>query len=187
MTKVLFVLIISICANITAQVIHTSGKYILGPCNDTLILKGVNYAPYNYGYSPNQLNLNQIGLSKANCVRMPWYLNAGTTPNVVYTNLVKLDSALSKCIQQKMIAIVDLHDQTCQNNPSNVSTLAQWWVQPAILTLINKYKHSFILNIVNEALYVDWASSPTTALTTFTQTYAGIISNLRTNGIPFHY
>lgn len=44
----------------TAQTIHSSGKYILGPCNDTLLLRGVNYAPYNWGWSPSELLISQI-------------------------------------------------------------------------------------------------------------------------------
>ena len=58
-----FIFLISVKYYLKAQAgvtIHVSGKYILGPCNDTLILKGVNYAPYNWGWSPTQLNFNQI-------------------------------------------------------------------------------------------------------------------------------
>lgn len=174
-------------SNFQAQTsnIHVSGKHILGPCNDTLILKGVNYAPYNWGWSNTQLRLNQIVLSGANCVRMPWYVNTpdGPTPQATYNNLVYLDSALSKCIQYKMIPIIELHDQTCLNNPTNLITLANWFVLPAVKILINKYKHSIILNIANEALWVGWASNPTAAQVTFTSTYNTIVNTIRTNSI----
>lgn len=165
--------------------IHVSGKHILGPCGDTLILKGVNYAPYNWGWTSTQLRLGQIALSGANCVRMPWYVTTpdGPTPQAVYNNLVLLDSALSKCIKYKMIPIIELHDQTCQNNPANLITTSNWFVQPAVKTLINKYKHSIILNIANEALWVAWAGNTLTAQSSFSNTYNTIVNTIRSNSI----
>jgi mannan endo-1,4-beta-mannosidase len=166
------------------ETISISGKHILGPCGDTLILRGVNYAPYNWGWSPTQLNINQIGLSGANAVRLVWYKNpTGATPISTYGNLTNLDSALSKCVQQNMIPILTLHDQTCQNSPSALVTLATWYTQPSVVALINKYKHSLIINIANEALYVNWTGNPTSAQTSFTNTYTTIVNNLRSAGI----
>lgn len=166
------------------QTISVSGKNILGPCGDTLILRGVNYAPYNWGWSPTQNNVAQIGLSGANAVRLVWYKNpTGTTPISTYGNLTNLDSLLSKCIQHKLVPILDLHDQTCQNVPSAVVSLATWYTQPSVLALINKYKHSLIINIANEALFVNWAGNPTSAQSTFVSTYAGIVNTLRNAGI----
>ncbi|MDZ4663958.1 MAG: cellulase family glycosylhydrolase [Bacteroidota bacterium] len=169
----------------TVTTIHVSGRYILGPCNDTLILKGVNYAPYNWGWSPTQLRINQVALSGANCVRIPWYVTTpdGPTPQVTYNNLVNLDSALSKCVQNKMIPIVELHDLTCVNNATALVTLSNFFVQPAVKILINKYKHSIILNIANEALFVSWAGNPTAAQTTFSNTYSSIVNTIRSNSI----
>ncbi|MBX9450103.1 MAG: hypothetical protein KL787_10465 [Taibaiella sp.] len=53
--------------------IYVSGRNILGPCGDTLILKGVNYAPYNWGGDPSELRIDQIGRTNANAVRLMWY------------------------------------------------------------------------------------------------------------------
>lgn len=169
----------------TVTTIHVNGRYILGPCNDTLILKGVNYAPYNWGWSPTQLRINQVAQSGANCVRLPWYVTTpdGPTPQATYNNLVNLDSALSKCIQYKMIPIIELHDLTCVNNATALTSLGNFFVQPAVKVLINKYKHSIILNIANEALFVAWASNPTTAQSTFSNTYGAIVNTIRTNSI----
>ncbi|MBP9069147.1 MAG: cellulase family glycosylhydrolase [Bacteroidia bacterium] len=180
-----FLLIYNSSFSQTVTTIHVSGRYILGPCNDTLILKGVNYAPYNWGWSPTQLRINQVALSGANCVRLPWYVTTpdGPTPQATYNNLVNLDSALSKCVQNKMIPIVELHDLTCVNNATALVTLSNFFVQPAVKTLINKYKHSIILNIANEALFVSWAGNPTAAQTTFSNTYSSIVNTIRSNSI----
>lgn len=189
-SKLVFAVLLIFCAtsNLLAQAgvtIHVSGKYILGPCNDTLILKGVDYAPYNWGWSPTQLNINQIALTGANCVRMPWYVNTpdGPTPQATYNNLVFLDSALSKCVQKKMIPILTLQDLTCASSTSSLITLANWYVTPTVKALINKYKHSIIINIANEALWVAWASNTITAQTSYTNTYISIVNTIRSNSI----
>jgi mannan endo-1,4-beta-mannosidase len=166
------------------QTISVNSKYILGPCGDTLILRGVNYAPYNWGWSPSQLNINQVALSGANAIRIVWYKNpSGTTPISTYSNLTNLDSVLSKCVQNKLVPIVGLHDLTCQNNPSDLINLATWFTQAPMLALINKYKKNLILNVANEALFVNWTGNPSLAQTTFVNTYTTIINSMRSSGI----
>jgi mannan endo-1,4-beta-mannosidase len=161
----------------TSNFIHTSGKNILGPCNDTLTIKGINYAPYNWGYTLSDLKIDQIAQTGANAVRLVWYWsNPGAT---VYYNYVALDSAISKCVQHKMIAIVELHDFTCGNNPSTLTSGSGWWTNSSVFPILQKYKQSVIVNIANEALQVDWTSNPTTALATYKSTYQNIITNLR--------
>ncbi|MBX7241750.1 MAG: tail fiber domain-containing protein [Bacteroidia bacterium] len=165
-----------------AQTTHltVNGKYLLGNCGDTIVLRGVNYAVYNWGYSPTQIRFDQIAQTGANAVRIPWYASGSPA---LYADWVKLDSALSKCIQYDMIPILDLHDQTCQNDPAALTTMTNWWTQPSFLALENKYRHSLIINVANEALFVAWTGNPATAQTTFTNTYTTIVNNLRNAGI----
>lgn len=164
--------------------IHTKGAYIVGPCDDTLILRGINYAPYNWGWDANELLISEIAKTGANCLRLPWYKsNAQSVPNSLYTNYAKLDSVLSKCIQNKIIPLLDLHDETCKDNAGNVLKLSYWYTQPQILTIISKYKKHIMLNIANEALYVGWNSNIANARTTFVNTYKSIIDTLRNAGI----
>lgn len=157
--------------------IHTSNEYILGPCGDTLRLKGVNYAPYNWGYTLSDLKIAEIAQTGANAVRLPWYWS---NPNAtVYYNYTALDSAISKCVQNKMIAIVELHDFTCANNTSSLINGSGWWTNSSVFPILSKYRESVIVNIANEALQVNWTSNPTTALATYKSTYQTIITNLR--------
>ncbi len=169
----------------TSNHITTSGRWIIGPCGDTLLLKGINYAPYNWGWSPSQLQIDQLALTGANCVRLPWYVNTpdGPTPQATYNNLVNLDSALARCVRFDMIPILELHDQTCQNNAQALTTLANWFTQPGVLALITQYQHSIIVNVANEALYVNWTANPQAAQTTFQNTYSSIVTTLRNAGI----
>jgi mannan endo-1,4-beta-mannosidase len=183
----LWILGFGVFGNVEAQLgstISVSGPHILGPCGDTLVLRGVNYAPYNWGWSPNQLRISEIAQSGANCVRLVWYKNpASGTPTTTYTNLTNLDSLLSKCIQHQLIPILDLHDLTCQNSPSALINLATWYTGTAVNNLIQKYKHSLILNIANECLYVNWTGNPTTSQNAFVSTYSSIVSSLRNQNI----
>ena len=164
--------------------IQVQGKYITGPCGDTLLLRGINYAPYNWGWSPNQMRVKELAKTKANCVRLVWYKTGEPgTPASTYSNLTLLDSALSQCIKNGLIPIVVLHDQTCQNSPTALINLATWFVQPAVIQIINRYQKNLILNIANEALHVNWTGNPTLARMTFQNTYTTIVNNLRDAGI----
>lgn len=160
--------------------ITVNGRYIIGNCGDTLVFKGVNYAPYNWGYSSNQLRIDQIAQSGSNVVRLPWYASGNP---VLYADYVKLDSAISKCIQYDMIPVIELHDQTCQNTPGNLIELANFYTQPAILAMIQKYKHSLIVNVANEALYVNWTGNAAQATQDYLNVYNTIVGNLRNAGI----
>lgn len=160
--------------------ISVQDNLILGPCGDTLLLRGVNYAPFNWGWSPNQLFIDEIALSGSNCVRLPWYrIPAQGTPQTTYGDLANLDSALSKCIQYQLIPILELHDLTCQNDTTALLAASNWYLEPALLALIDKYKHSIILNVANEALYVNWTGNPAAAEATFVRTYSEIVTNFR--------
>ena len=164
--------------------IHTDGKYILGPCGDTLHLKGINYAPYNWGNDINDQRIEEIAQTGANAVRMPWYWsNPGAN---VYYNYVALDSIISKCVQNKLIVILELHDFTCENDPNELISGSAWWTNNSVVPILNKYKESIIVNIANEALYVNWTGNTAAALATYTNTYETIIGNLR-NVTGFNY
>jgi poly(3-hydroxybutyrate) depolymerase len=162
--------------NIASQ-IHVSGKYILGPMGDTIVLRGVNYAPYNWGYDITELRIGQIALSNANAVRLVWYYNGGGAP--VYPNWVAIDSAISKCVQAGMIAIPELHDQTCTQDSVALTNLIAWWTNPNMLTILNKYYGHVIVNFANEALgQGNWGwlgGSPAS----FKNIYGNIITQLR--------
>jgi mannan endo-1,4-beta-mannosidase len=183
----LFLLLLLVTQNSSAQsgiTLQVNGQHIVGPCGDTLLLRGVNYAPYNWGWSPNELNLNELAQSGANCVRLPWYATGiGATPMVTYSDFALLDSVLAQCERLDLIPILELHDATCQNVPADVLDLATWFTQAPILALIDKFKHSIILNIANEALYVNWTANPVQAQTDYINTYTTAVASLRSSGI----
>jgi len=162
-----------------SQYIHTNGMYILGPCGDTLLLRGLNYAPYNWGYDINSLQLDQIVQSGANIVRMDWYWNNPDPNAIVYQNYTALNNAISQCVQNKMIAVLEIHDYTCSTDTVGLFNLHTWWTQSNVFTILQQYKESVIVNYANEALYYQFAANPVTALATYKNTYQNIITALR--------
>jgi poly(3-hydroxybutyrate) depolymerase len=164
--------------------IHTNGRYILGPMGDTIILRGVNYAPYNWGWDSSELRINEIAQSNANAVRLVWYVNGGGAPH--YANWTLLDSAISKCVQAGMVVIPELHDQTCTQDSAGLTSLLSWWTNPNMLSILNKYQGYIIINYANEALGSgawSWLGGSPTA---YKNIYGNIITQLRSN-IGFNY
>src|ERR1017187_5865453 len=164
--------------------IHANGKFIIGSCGDTITLRGVNYAAFNWGWDLTDDRFAQIALSGANCIRIPWYSSSaagGGAP--VYNNLANLDSAISKCVRNKMIPILVLMDNTCNADTGALLTLSNYYLQPSVVSIINTFQNSLIIDIANEALYHNWANNPTLALSQFKNTYKAIITNMRNAGI----
>ena len=176
-----FLIVFLIASSVQAQTsyIHTSGMYILGPCGDTLLLRGLNYAPYNWGYDINSLQIDQIAQTGANIVRLDWYRNNPDPNAIVYQNYTALGDAIAKCIQYKMIAVVEIHDFTCSTDANGLFNLNTWWTQPNVFNILRQYKESVIVNYANEALYYQFAADPPTALQTYKTTYENIIAALR--------
>ncbi len=179
---ILVILLGTVSSQALAQpYIHTNGKYILGPCGDSLLLRGLNYAPYNWGYNVNSLEIDEVAKTGANVVRMDWYCN-NPDPNTdaVYKNYAALDSAISKCTRYKMIAIIEIHDFTCSNDAAGLLNLNTWWIQDNVFTnILQKHKESVIVNYANEALYFNFAADPVAALAAYKSTYQSIITALR--------
>ena len=157
--------------------ITVKGKHIIAPCGDTIVPKGVNYAVYGWGWNTSENLFPEIAKSGANCVRIVWYKN-NSAP--AYSNLTLLDSALSRCIQQKMIPMLELHDVTCNNDTTAIINTANWFTQTNVKTILLKYQKWLMLNPVNEAGYVMWNGNNETR---FRLMYQSIISNLRNAGL----
>jgi len=165
--------------NTTATII-VKGRNIVTSCGDTIILKGVNYAAYSWGWNNSENLFSEIAKSGANSVRIVWYK---TNSGPAYSSLALLDSAIGRCIKNKMIPIVELHDETCNNNGTSMIATANWYTQTAVKNILIKYQKWLIINPLNEAGYVLWNGNNATALNAFKTTYKTIITNLRNAGL----
>ena len=159
--------------------IHVSGSKLIGVCGDTIVLRGVNYAPYNWGYDSSQLQLNEVAKTGANAVRMTWYANSAAP---YYTDAL-LDSAIGACVRNKMIAILELHDFTCDPAIADIETLVSWYSTPAHVAIFHKYQNSLIINVANEAGTVDGSSDYNQAEQDYQNEYTQLIMELRSVNI----
>jgi len=157
--------------------ITVNGKYIIAPCGDTIIPKGVNYAVYNWGWDTLENLFPEIAKTGANTVRIVWYANSD---GLAYNNLAFLDSALSRCIQHKMIPILELHDQTCLDNKDAIIETCNWFTRSDVKPILIKHKKWLMLNPVNEAGKVLWNNNDEIRFRTM---YETIINNLRYAGL----
>jgi len=174
-----FVMLFSSFAYGQNATITTTGRYIIGVCGDTIMLRGVNYAPYNWGYDSSQHRFDQIAQTGGNAVRIPWYAN---NPAPYYTDAL-LDSALGMCIRNKMIPILELHDLSCDPNTADVDTLVTWYTTPARLAIFAKYQHSLIIDFANELGFVNWAGNTATAQQAYITAYDSAIHVMRRAGV----
>ena len=185
MAKTLFLFIlISLVSNYRANcqnTFHTSGKYLLDECGDTVLLRGIDYAPYNWGYDAGDNELPQIEQTGANCVRLVWYANSSAP---YYTNEL-LDSVLTRCFNDYMIPVLELHDQTCDDDTAALIGLAEWYTGADVQAILQRHQSHLVVDIANEALYHQWANNPASTMQTYINTYHTIISNLRAANLNF--
>jgi mannan endo-1,4-beta-mannosidase len=161
---------------------YTTGAKLYDPCGVEFNIRGINYAPYDWGYAPDELLLTEVAKTGANTVRMSWYANnPDVQTHAVYTS-AKLATALDACTGQGMLPIIELHDQTCQNDPQALISLADYYLQSDVKAVLMARQDKLILNIANESLYVLWADNSSTAQNTFKSTYNTIIASLRNAG-----
>lgn len=159
--------------------ITVSGSNFIGVCGDTIILRGVNYAPFSWSNDPADEKFSEIAQTGANCVRIAWYSSAAAGGGYLYDHLEYLDTAIARCVRNKLIPIVELHDLTGEQNLPVLTALSTWYLQAPVLDIISRYRQHLIINIFNEA----GAAQTSQQLTDFQNAYEGIIGNLRNGGI----
>src|ERR1700722_17076919 len=73
--------------------IQANASYLIGICGDTIVLRGINYAAFNWGNDFTDDRFSEIAMTGANCIRIPWYSSSaagGGAP--LYDHLEYLDS-----------------------------------------------------------------------------------------------
>jgi hypothetical protein len=75
-------------------------------------------------------------------VRIAWQIHLN---NIEQSHLEKIIQAV---INNKMVAVVELHDPTCKPEPQLLIECANWFKNN--IALFNKYKKYLIINIANE-------------------------------------
>ncbi|OYU82348.1 MAG: hypothetical protein CFE23_01115 [Flavobacterium sp. BFFFF1] len=180
------------------------GKNLTYPTGQTAILRGVNYPLINQGdisladAASVHAYIDQVALTGANCVRLPWYSNGqswrditsdGGTPGTVngYVTNGNLNDIIAYCITKNLIPILSIHDDsyiTCNNDWNHFNTaVMNFWTSPAVISLINNNQSRIIINLANEFDYVRWSDNQAVALNNFKANYNAAIATLRNAGI----
>lgn len=123
------------------------GTKLTDPCGETIVLKGVNkMSVFDEDDLYGDLYFPEIAKTNSNCVRIVWQAQySNGSPSL----LNQLDSLIKNCIENKMIPMVEMHDATCNWNELN--DVVNYWVQPTVIDIVQRYEHALLVNIANEA------------------------------------
>jgi len=126
---------------------HVEKNYLIDPCGDKIVLKGVNkMSVFDEGDPFGDQYFPEIAKTNANSVRIVWqtvYNNGSAAP------LTQLEKLIQNCMQQKMIPLVEVHDATC--DLGQLSKVVDYWTRADVVALVQKYEHALLVNIANEA------------------------------------
>ncbi|NLD99725.1 MAG: cellulase family glycosylhydrolase, partial [Fibrobacter sp.] len=114
-----------------------AGRYLYDRCGEKVILRGIN--KMIVWTDLNGTSFPEIAKTGANCVRIVWVKTGA---------LDKFDAAITKCRENKMIPIVELHDGT--GVWDSLPGLVNWWVKPEVISIIQKHEEYLLVNIGNE-------------------------------------
>jgi chitinase/poly(3-hydroxybutyrate) depolymerase len=173
------------CTSTQAPTMYMQGRHLYDWNNQQVILRGVNYpVADDWGFPAADL-ITEIEKSGSNTVRLQWYKNYhnNATRNAQLTNTA-LDNLLTKCKNNSMIPILELHDLTCASDANLLNTqLISWWTDPARVAILNSHKKYLIINLANELGHYRWQSYSSTALNNWKNAYKTAITSIRNAGL----
>ncbi|HWB28015.1 MAG TPA: cellulase family glycosylhydrolase [Chitinophagaceae bacterium] len=173
--KIIYTLILTFLA-VTAiaqeNTYQVKGRFLTDPCGDTIILRGVNkMVIWRWNSGDGLSSIHEIAKTGANCVRIVWDYS-GTAD--------MLNTAITTCEAEKMIPIIELHDDDPADNTNEVDNLPlymNYWIQPDVLAVVKAHQAHLLLNIVNEL------GTFNTTTKQFTDAYKTAITQFRNAGV----
>lgn len=176
-TRLLLIFVLMLCVRISwSQGFKVSGNKLLDACGNEFIMKGMNVP---LAWFINDVNSNIANLKTrtgSNCLRI---VVSTTTSDAAW------QTAVQRCIDNKMIPMVELHSVTGNNSPSELNRMAEFWASKAsYLTRPDIAKH-ILINIANE--WGDWYMSATATGTvsrvTWRDAHITAVNTIRNSGI----
>ena len=118
------------------------GSTLRDPCGEPIVLRGVN-AGIAFPADPNATKLGEIAKTGANAVRLTfrWLFNRSDPAAV--------EIAIRSAVANRMLAMPSVWDAT--GNWPQLQFAADFWSQPAMVSVLRKYEDMVLLNIANEA------------------------------------
>jgi len=113
---------------------------LLDAKGNNFIMRGVN-VPHAWHGQKSYEALDEIANERVNCVRIVWQSNLPANG---------LDSIIQKCINLKMIPMVELHDATGDSTEAKLLELAAYFTTHEMKRIYDKYEKYLLINIANE-------------------------------------
>ncbi|MBD3917193.1 cellulase family glycosylhydrolase [Paenibacillus sp. PR3] len=165
---------VSLSVTTNAPAVTNTGFYIKGTTlydanGNPFVMRGINHA-YTWYKGQESVAIPAIAKTGANTVRLVLSDGQQWTKD----SLSALQSLIALCEQNKLIAIVEVHDGTGSDSQTVLDNIANYWIEMKS-ALIGKEK-TVILNIANE-WYGTWNGANWAA------GYKSVIPKLRNAGI----
>lgn len=148
---------------------HTSGATLYDAKGNPFIMRGINHA-YSWYLGYEDTAIPAIARTGANCVRL--VITDGQQYNK--TSLSEIQKLIQLCKDNKLIAIVEVHDATGSDNIQDLQKAADFWIEMKSALIGNEA--NVILNIANE-----WGGAWDSA--NWAAGYQQVIPKLRNAGI----
>ncbi|WP_404785205.1 glycoside hydrolase family 5 protein [Altericista sp. CCNU0014] len=128
---------------------YTQGRYLYDKLGNKVILRGVNKMSVWDEKDPiGDISFPEIRKTGANSVRLPWVIRKDLKPGISDSDPKILDALITNAKNNHLIPIVDLHDSTGIWN--RLQDVVDYWVQPTIVSIIQKHQEYLLVNIANE-------------------------------------
>ena len=156
----------------TQTTFYSRGRYLYDRLGNKVILRGVNkMSVWDNDDPTGSISFPEIRKTGANSVRIIWAIKTQQGA----TDINVLNQLITNAKNNHLIPMVELHDATGEWN--RLQELVNYWVQPAVVKLIQKHQKYLLVNIGNE-VGDDKVSSEQ-----FISGYTNAIKTMRTAGI----
>ena len=133
------------------------GTKLLDANGNEFVMRGINHA---HAWFAGELDtaINSIAATGSNSVRV--VLADGDQWDK--TPVDEVEKIIQKCTENKMIAILEIHDGTGKDQQSFLNNAADYWIE--IKDVLNAHTDTVIVNIANEWVTNTWKKGYTTVI-----------------------
>jgi mannan endo-1,4-beta-mannosidase len=157
--------------NLRAQGFTISGTQLKDANGNEFIMKGISIPLAWFKYKVNRNIKNIRENTGSNCLRI---VVTTKTPDKVWQRCVQ------KCIDNKMVPMVELHDVTCKTSAGSILDMANFWASKASFLTKPEIARFILINIANE--WGDWAMADKNQQAWF-DAYKTAVTAMRNAGI----